>query len=405
MLVDGAFNSCGGRTTLADFDYGNPVPIKDIFLASRLASEGLITVPVGSAWGFNASQQYFAQLANAYVAIRSDYEELGFTITTAYRTEFFWRGYPFELNFTIPVKEVRESDLIGFIGGRILPTQTLDVPVSNWSQFATDFNTEFTDFFVRGILEQKDLTYKPIQRLFGLSDISLAANLTVDDLIPCTDLNLSIWTSFPTAPQATQLVVNEIVLGQDGAQLATFGLATRTTTQRSFINPTVSFAVTISSRFGAWLRASKLKDNIDEVFFPPSFTNAQLTPGSSFSYFDSASSTFADQRVWTQIRYGTVVTLTVGDTFIADAMDTCEMNMAYQFTWHDNATLTFPNDGNTYDASTQNYLFEQKIHMLIWSFTYTPVQAWQFSGSVNVVAAGTNTPRYHQWNVGVQINF
>jgi hypothetical protein len=258
-----AFDSCGNRVSLGESLFGQATTVQDIFLLARLSAEGKLHIhqrgfePTSPQFGNSSDQQYLALLAPMQIGLTATQSNATLGFDALYR----WRPFDdtrFSCIFGVdfPVQIQKKCLGLSFQKGTLLGAGYIPNATNRESvltQFFKDWSS-VEDFFIRGVLGSKGITFIPNQQSIGLGDLSLSANFEFgpfyreSEKCVCRGIDfgqLGFSVGFPTGKQADSSLLWGTEFGNGGGFQFTFFGTCNTRTGFSFLNPTWNFGVEV----------------------------------------------------------------------------------------------------------------------------------------------------------------
>lgn len=422
-----AFDACGNKVSLGASLFGNGTRIRDIFLLARLSDDDKLHihprgfVPVNPQFGHVRDQQYLALLAPMQIGLTATQSGATLGFDALYR----WR--PFDdtrfsciLGVDFPVQIQKRCLDLSFQDGTLFKAGYVS-NATNRENVLTQFFKDWTgveDFFLRGVLGSKGITFVPTQQVIGLGDLSLSANLEFGPFyaesevgnckgIDFGQVGLSI--GFPTAKKADAATLWGTEFGNGGGfQFTLFG-SCNARTGFSFLNPTLNCGVelhTWACRSGTTgirvprtvtaTQEMRVADvpNLDAPVFKEYLTDA-------FSEVDTTVALFADSVTDARVKVGRRVFVGVGNYFYDMFNTNFRLGVFYNYSSKkaDNICVS---DKSFVTTSLQ---FPTSAHRMSWKLSYKFKNLMELGFGSQHVLAGRSVPELHDVFVSFVASF
>ncbi len=432
-----AYSGRGSTENMARLIFGEPdITIKDILLASKLASTGkIVAASLFNTVDLTKKNHYLSFLADQEVVLDASLQQYGIALDY----EHSYRNGSVILGFHLPVKIRHQSlklvnDLtpenrvkiqkiaqgfqvdgtsVGVLGPGI-PSQPLIQ--STDLQFATLYNNNFENF-VATILARKGISLNKKETVLGVSDVMGYVNLD----IPTRYANCFITGMSLLLPTAKCRDVNKLWdndFGNGGfAELSAY---TSLLWQRNrWFNPhmhikaTYSFAANVDRRvpkqniFTA-SGATATFNGISVGMGNPS-TRGSLILGETFKFqdaipFNEPDSTvrnFADQAISVKIHRGPEFLCRVGNTFDAMFLDHGFFDIYYDLYVKGKDYVARRRKDDVFQAAILSHNTYVVSHVLGASYSYQCSAQVRLRAGMSYVVAGRNMPK----RVGAELIF
>ncbi|MGB8366933.1 MAG: hypothetical protein WCD44_01110 [Candidatus Babeliales bacterium] len=421
-----SFNNCNEKSSLANLIFGKNFIIKDIYLFSKLSSEGKISNSMangslGPERGmitlegeeFGAYQDDFFTTLIAPTEVVIDAEQREFAVDASFVYRFVpggWQRAYWTVGFTIPFKNRLHIMDCSLIGGALRSSATdpgLDVMLCNFFQQVTGIK----DFFLSGILAQKGIAFEQRQSKTGIGDVNLFAFVdfaAVSQHLDAmqTGLNLVI----PSGGKQNPDTVWDLVLGNGGAfQVELFANALFRTSSAA-LNPNIRLVGQFSAPFASRRRVPKCKQQDEErvaltpalarsieLIVPQAFQNGFFID--AFQDFDTSVLELADQAVRTRTRYGSRLILGLGNYFYDVFKVGFRLGVLYEFMYKAKDSVCLKKktcgacDSGIFNTKFLESSTKQQAHTIAWELAYKFDNLVELTMGSQHVIAGRNVPR------------
>lgn len=399
-LADKGFNDAKQKVPLSTLIFGNPFTIEDANLASRLAAQGLLTLPTRPGmprpYGSIPDEQYIALLAPTNVNVSSEQQELGLNLTGMYYARIpGTRKLLGVLGLMIPIISQRHRMDISYDNGSLISPAVPPPSVpgqTTLTQFFSYFES-VDDFFTRGVLAPKGLTCNVRQRRTSIGDV---VALTAFDFSGCSTwcdaCLLGMQWVFPTGNKQHGTRVWPLELGNGGSyQFEPF--LNIYATMFTWINPIFYIGGRFSTSYTGIRRVPQLKSGSSgqalldtSVLIPPGFENYIVTPGESFSEFDTTVLQLADARVQARIHPGAQMLVRMGNFFEEFLIDCLDLGIFYDVYMQKKERIGVLDVGIFNTELLERHSVRTE-HLISWRLGYTHNDVLQaYVGSQHVVA-------------------
>jgi hypothetical protein len=370
-----------------------------------------VTVPVGNvdpAFGSFASDEYTYLLAPTVVAINAEQQETGASLTFLRRLEFD-ECFPCirpVIGITIPVVNKLHIMDLQLIGGSLLRDVFIPNQI-NRDDSSKPFFRNFTDvydFFVSGILGPKGLAFDSRQRRTGFGDITLFVFADFLDMDwPFTDFQAGANLVCPSGGREDASKVWDPVLGNGGGYELDFSLQGAFCGCNYLVNPVFRIVAQIGLPFKYHSRIPQLKQlqngpqvvNTVPGLLAPSPFGAYYVD--DYSQYDANVPYFADSDINIKRRYGSRISLMLGNYIDRPACLDCRIGVFYEYMYKgkDSVSAQTTCNGVTpqLNATVATGFSKQQAHRISWNLAHQFTQQLELTvGSYHVVA-GRNLPR------------
>lgn len=335
-----SFDHNSQNAPLSTLIFQKPFTIQDIQLFSSLSAENKVRIQnipplppqrpdmlaVMPPFGDFASEQYPNLLAPTQVRINAEEREVGGSLT--FMRRLYCDAYqclkPI-VGITVPIINRLHIMDLSLIGGTLLNNVFVPADQTNREDSAMGFFRNFTDvydYFERGILEPKGLTFQSRQRRTGFGDITLFGFVEWDTCWPFVDLQAGINLICPSGGRIDVNKIWDPVLGNGGAYQLAFSIQGSFCSCYDWFNPVFRAIAQISMPFKHRIRLPVLKqnqttsrqqaNNIAGLLTPPPFGSYFVD---NFSQFDSTVPYFGDDSIAVRTRFGPQIFALIGNYF------------------------------------------------------------------------------------------
>ncbi len=424
-----SFDNCNDKSSLANLIFNQDFTIKDIYLFSKLSSEGKISNSMAdgslgpergmvtlATEGFGAFQDDFFTTLLAPTKVVIDAEQREFVADASFIYRFApdrWQRAYGVVGFTIPFKNRLHIMDCSFVGGALRSLAADD----GLDQMLRDFFQQVTgmkDFFLSGILAPKGIMFERRQRRTGIGDVSLftfvdfaAVSQHLDGMQ--TGINLVL----PAGGKPNPDTVWDLVLGNGGAFQVELFANTLFRTDYAALNPNFRLVGQFSLPFTSRRRVPKCKQQDAgrvaltpalarsiELIVPQAFQTGFFID--DFAEFDTSVLELADQAVRTRTRYGSRVIVGVGNYFYNVFKLGFRLGFLYEFMYKSKDSVCLkPNKGAACDPGTFNTKLlesrtKQQAHSIAWELAYKFDNLVELTMGSQHLIAGRNIPRNHE---------
>jgi len=433
-LAESAFTKNNCNDNLAQIIFCKEFTVQDIFLLSKLSYNRLVhldprpyntltnmyePIPLPAIrpplspldFGNFASDQYVSLVANMKVATDAEKREFGIDLGACYRFDQSNTKLLYELGFNVPIRAMEHVLTIQLVNGTLFNEDFKPNPVpstqeSTMRQFFNDY-ASVEDFFIRGILKPKGITYEAVQRNAGVGDISIYGLVDCADYFEHVDgLQFGINFIFPTGSKQSGNVLWEIELGNGGAFQVDLFANGLFKSPSSIFNPMINIVAELSTAFTGKRRIPELK-SVDETIqlvdtnvFAPYYESYYVEP---FSEYDTTVPEFADNVIDANIKYGTKFLLSLGNYFYNVFSSHFRIGLMYQYMRKSEDTIEVCKQ--QLDTKLLEDCSEVYSHSVSWNLSY------QFGTFVDLsfgswhVFDGVNVPKTHEVFASLAIVF
>ncbi len=420
-----AFDACGNKVPLSGALFGSGTRIRDIFLLARLSDDDHLhihspVVPINPQFGHVRNEQYLALIAPTQIGLTATQSNAVLGFNALYR----WRPCEdtrlsciFGLDFPVQIQQ-RSLDLC-FQDGTLFKAGYIS-NATNRENVLTQFFKDWTgieDFFLRGVLGSKGITFVPTQQTIGLGDISVSANLefgpfyTESECAECRGLDfgqVGLSIGFPTGKKANTATLWASEFGNGGGYQFTL-FSTFNTRTGNWFNPTMNFGVelhTSACRGGAnGLRVPRIVtgaqeqrviDNPDLV--APVFKEYKTD---AFSEMDTTVAMFADKTVNASVKVGRRAFVGIGNYFYDVFASNFRLGLFYNYSSKKADTVTVQ-DPSFVTTSLQ---YPTRAHRLSWKLSYKFKNLMELGFGSQHLLAGRSVPEQHDFFLSVVAAF
>lgn len=385
---------------------GKKICLRDIFLLSRLSEQGKLGLysgapPLNPKFGHQSSEQYLSLLAPLVINASIEYQEFGCDITGMYCINLCQSlaGF-FGLQLPVKFKKIR-VDLslcngklyqVGYVANAIARETTI-------TQFFKDFS-DIEDFFIRAVLQPKELQYLPMQCKLGIGDFALFAIFDVKSFLSYVDnMQGGITFILPTAQKTSAKVLHEIELGNGGGFLLDVFGNIFFCTPSSYINPTVQAGVELGiNHYSSMQRIPQTKVQASKgllrenpMLLVPVFREYYTE---SFAEIDSTVPLFADAATEVSMRRGNKLFVGCGN-YCYDLFGFCSRLGIFYDYLRTGKTKFYKLDAS-YKTSAITDFSDSHAHRFGWNFTFGSSNGFECSFGSQHVFAGKNTQKLNE---------
>ncbi len=323
-----AYDTRGCHCQLGNALLGNTVHVRDIFLPSKLAACGFLSLPGDCAVGGCAEQQYLAHLAATKLLFNAHTQSTRVSIDLATIINLPCHSRT-QLTFGAHIPYVRKRNFldIAIAGGNLGVGSMLGE--NNITQYLRQYNIDLIDFIRRAVLAPKGITYAPFIESSGVPSWDIFAEVSYAP----TARYLSwvyggINLVFPgTSLQQPGFLWGLIPETHDCAGCTCFG-GMVTSSGHHCVNPYVYASCTLYSSLTKHLRVPQLKRQTSDLLMPSDY---QLYTVAPFAYQDTCYSQFADEAPWVRLSHSIRAIGTVGNFFENICDSSVSISVAYRF--------------------------------------------------------------------------
>jgi hypothetical protein len=320
---------------LGDIIFDQRLTLQDVFLPAKLSRTGFVTLPGGSGFGVNSSEQYLAALApaellwNAAVQEQRIFFESGYYYMPAVKKR--WQPELFYIGFLLPFLKKRQTLLLESIHNKITVDGT-SYPVvgeNTVKQFLSDAGIDFLDFFQRYVLEPKGLSYIPVQENIGFADLQLVGLADWGGIKKGIEtLQIAMMIGIPLTKRQSYDVIwpNQLTRGAVTVQVQSL---LQVTTKRWFYNPYLQGRASIYLPFFEKRRLREKRSDLPAGSLPKRFILNIVKP---FEEYDAAVNAFADNIFDVSVEEGIGVSFLMGDFLYLDH-GRLRIGILYEYTY------------------------------------------------------------------------
>ncbi len=304
---------------LGDIIFDKKLTLQDIYLSSKLSARGYVTLPGGSGFGVNPSEQYLAALAPTELLWNASIQEQKFFFEGGYyvSSSRLWGSELFYFGFLLPCLKKRQTLSLESVHNKITlngssyPT----VGESTVKQFLLDAGIDFLDFFQRYVLDPKNLSYVPVQENIGFGDLQLVGLCDWGGVKKGIEtLQIAIMLGIPLTKRQSYDVIWPNQLTRGAVNMQVQGLL-QVTTKRWFYNPYLQCRGTLYFPFSEKRRLQKKRNDLVPGSLPKRFILNTVKP---FEEYDSVVNAFADNLFEVLVEEGVGVSLLMGNFLYLD---------------------------------------------------------------------------------------
>lgn len=287
-----SFDDNNSKNSLSNLIFNKGFTIQDIFLFSKLSAQGKLSeaMAVGSLglargnapfaarmanqpdgpFGAYADDFYTTLLAPVNVTIDAEHRELAVDASFIYQFNISdWENVNGAVGFTVPIESRLHLMKLRLIGGKIhsgalsnlgrVDIQRLQFDTQQFREFFSEFSS-LNNFFERGILEPKGLTFDCRQRKTGFGDITAFGLLDFAGYSDYLDgMQVGVDLVFPSGGKPNPDTVWDLVLGNGGFFQADVFAHALFRTESKFLNPTLCLVGEFSASRSIRRRVPKQK--------------------------------------------------------------------------------------------------------------------------------------------------
>lgn len=426
LFANRSFNDCNEKSSLANLIFNKDFTISDIYLFSKLSSEGKISNSMANGslgpergmvtleeQGFGAYQDDFFTTLIAPTKVVIDAEQREFVADASFIYRFkpdYWHRAYCAVGFTIPFKSrlhIMDCSLVGGVLRSSATDPDLDVMLCNFFQQVTGIK----DFFLSGILAQKGITFEQRQRKTGIGDVSLFTFVDFAAISQHLDaMQTGVNLVIPAGGKASPDTVWDLVLGNGGAFQVELFANTLFRTNSSALNPNIRLVGQFSAPFTSKRRVPKCKQQDAGrtaltptlarsigLIVPEAFQNGFFID--DFAEFDTTVLELADQAVRTRTRYGSRLVLGLGNYFYHVFNLGFRLGVLYEFMYKGKDSVCLkpekcdPCDSGTFNTKLLESRTKQQAHTIAWELAYKFDNLVELTMGSQHVIAGKNVPR------------
>lgn len=424
------FNDRSLKSPLSDVIFGREVLLKDIYLLSRLADDNKLRIdnqparqpvrPQTSRLGFGSyeSDEYIALLANSRLNANAETREFGINISTAYK--FYLGKYKrvFSIiGLIVPVKTVVNILNLNVDEGTLFTQQFAPFGVvreTPLTQFSRDFTGLF-DFFERGILKPKNITFKGRQREIGFGDITLFGLLDFACYFnKFKSLQVGCNLIFPSGYLGNQNTLFPVSLGSGALQYEFFANIIFESRARMF-NPAlhvvgnIERVHAINQRIPQRIVFNGPRQRIDQISLttqlspPPTFMQYYVDP---FDEFDTNVPAFANTAFPVKMNRANRVLFGFGNYAYNIFSLGLQLAIFYDIMHKDGDSFSLDNshcncialdvDPSNIDFEAVKITTKERSHTISWTLSYQFKNLFELNVGSQHVIAGKNVARTHE---------
>ncbi|MCB9493390.1 MAG: hypothetical protein H6679_03885 [Epsilonproteobacteria bacterium] len=395
-FTDHCFNKIGKKTGLAECIFGKEFLLRDIFLASKLAAKGKFSLGGGTGFGNSPTEQYIYCLSPTKILIDAEQKEF---IGHAHGLFYFRIPYTKKLlggiGAQLTVKDCRRTMELRTQDGRLFCSNTFASGENSLSQFFSDFNMDFFDFFTRGVTNPKLLTFQPKQQKRGIGDLSIFTLVNFAPYLPNTyDCALGMNVVLPTASKKKGFKVWEITLGNRGGVEVGAFLSGSYHSSYSFFHPFFYANFSYVFPHSSMERVPEQKTDPSQVLVPPRFNMHTIA---SFNEFDTTVLEFADESFKTHIRNRWHTSFLIGNYWHNVFRSNITFGVSYSAYIHNQPTVRVPNfHGRFFNTALIADSMKHQRHCLSWSAKLSYSNNTRISLGFKHTFAGRNASAYDE---------
>jgi len=433
-----SFDDENNKASLANLIFNQDFAIRDIYLFSKLSSEGKISNSMANGslgpergsvtldtQPFGAFQDDFFTTLLAPTQVVIDAEQREFIADASFIYRFApdrWQRAYGLVGVTIPFKNRLHIIDCKFVGGALRSSAQdsgLDVMLRNFFQEFTGMK----DFFESGILAPKGLTFENRQRRTGVGDISLFSLVDFAAVSNHLDgMQMGINLVLPAGGKPNPDTVWDLVLGNGGAFQVEFFSNVLFRTDYPAFNPNVRLVGQFSVPFSSRRRVPKCKQQEAErvpltpalarsieLIIPQAFQTGFFID--DFAEFDTTVLELADQAVRTRTRFGPRVIVGVGNYFYNVFKLGFRLGLLYEFMYKGKDRVCIKTDDRTgcvpgiFNINLLESRTKQQAHVLAWELAYKFDNLVELNMGSQHSIAGRNIPRNHEIFVSLTVAF
>lgn len=308
---NGGYNNQDNNVSLGEYAFGGKLKLEDIYLPSRLAKQGKLTL-AGSGFGGTPATQYLASLAHTeFTWIAKSKQntlslDIGHFCIAGVRTKALWF-----LGLTLPITQIqRQLDFQTNFGGIATDGNSFTLLESTVKQFFIDSNIDYTDFFQRYVLSPKNITYDPVYDRLSLGDLRLTAFIDWGEHIPYfKTLQIASIFSLPTGARGSYDKLWPIHTGEGCLQIE-LQSSIQAYTPTPLLNPYLQLSLKAFFPFKESRRVAQVLTKLDLLTLPPRYREHIILP---FNEIDSYAPVFADAIQEVTVYEGTRFQMMIGN--------------------------------------------------------------------------------------------
>lgn len=415
-FADNGYDLCCLEGPLSKTIFKKNFNFSNIYLFAKLSEDNKIHIlqdptPQGNRvdvvgpnlpFGAYKDDLYTALLAPTQVNIEAFQNEFVVLLNIVRQGFDLWGNIKGLGGVSIPIKRRTYSMNLSFCGGHLseqvfCPTATLRE--NSMYQFFKDYES-VDDFFMREIIDRKNMRFEPYQAKVGFGDILL---FLAAELAPLSRHIDSWQVGFDiTCPSGGRYVgdkVWELMLGNGGAWQPELFTNLILKTPMSQVNPLVRGAVQVSIPFTCKFRIPKkisnvMKTQVKDVpglIAPANFSQYWVEP---FEEFDDSVPWFTDCAPFTRIQWGKRVVVGLGNYVYDLFQEGSRLAIIYDFVYNANDSYSVVSQAGVsqvYDPSPLESETKKKIHRLSWNWSYIFDMGGQITVGSQHVIAGYNS--------------
>ena len=387
-----SYGSSGGTKDVSQLVFREPlIRVKDILLASKLIDKGL-AVPVSAGYEFLRTLKDQTLSFNASM----NKQELAFSYV-----RHFLRG-DISLGLNVPI--VREHHKIR-LTSELTPQQN-EILRSGSSKFFEFYPNGLSDFFEKGILAKKGISFNQNDTEVGLGDISAFFNYEVTTR-HCERCFFGISALFPTSRQRDVYKLWDPDLGKSHAELSLFG--SFLFSKYRFFNPHVFVQVSFQlprkvMRRVPWRRRTQDITRLTSSRYGEDFTpygDSIKRIGSSFPTFSETDvdvRRFSDTASKIKLRPGGEIFLRIGNMLTRMFTERMFLDIFYDVRMRGRDYTGYRHEDEIYRPSVITDNTFQTAHRLGLNFSYQFDDAWRWHVGGLYSFAGRNILKTYEIN-------
>lgn len=432
VTTDRYFNSCGKLVDNATGLFGDPVQLSDIYLASRIAADNLMSsqfvqpTATSRTAGQVLNPPYGAYENEIYLDLLADVQ-IGFSGVQQKETSFVLSGiYRFgltacdELEMAIgvelPIKTRMHTQALTFINGslftqNLIPGSSTGQGTANTDSLKQFFNSTngysgLEDFVLRQVFGSKGITFNPNIVKTGIGDVSLYVLFDFAGYTTWAEgLQVGVNFVFPTGALGCSSTLFDPSLGCGVYSYEPFFNAIFTSCTKWF-NPSFRFTAQINGKrnftcasgngisvpTATSLGRVQLKNT--NINFPPFFADYFVGPFTG--EYDSLVPAFAAQAPTACVKRGNKFLVGVGDYIFDIFTEGFRLGLFYDYEYKQCDRVAVPCAG-TYNTAAVTANTKTQSHSIGVNLTYKFKNYFELNIGTDNVIAGVNVPRTHEF--------
>ncbi|MBL4588024.1 hypothetical protein JKY79_01635 [Candidatus Babeliales bacterium] len=364
--------------------------LKDIYLPSKVASQGKITLAgPPTIFGIKTEHYYLAALADTSLNWQASIHDQRLLLEGGcyFTQEHEWLPSLYYFGFSIPFIKKSHSLLLENLGGKIAFSAGSFVGIeSTIQQFFSDANIDFLDFFNRYVLIPKNLTYVPHDESIGFGDLLLIGILDWGGKWNGIEaLQASLRVTCPTGKRESydQLWPNH--LGH-GAWALDCQFSLQIHTKEIFYNPFLHCSLKLYAPFSEERRVPQLATTFLDGTLPSRYSMHTIA---DFSEYDSTVNAFADSMFPMYLYRGIEFSTLIGNSLYLHK-DKFKIGLFYKGCFTEAIKYRLVNKLNEEKKRISNASYS---HKMMVHLSYAPSDNIQYSSYISQQVSGKLTGR------------